>query len=410
MHPLLDSISFSTSSVMSEWVRTPYGTVVANIRTRVGKQSKSTELLSVTASQGVVRQSESGRRDISATDKSKYLVVEPGDVVYNTMRMWQGVSGYSDLHGVVSPAYTVLRPSKSVLDGRFLSHVMKLPSNIMLYRAMSQGLVSDTWNLKFESLAGLKFDLPPISMQRYITEILDTIDASIQVTKRIIAKRRMVLDGIRVSVFEESGDHCPVAVGDLISHHWPGEWGESHRSSNLHEALVLRSVNLNDYGIDYSRAARRFVPDAKVGVKELKDGDILVETSGGGPNVPVGRVGRFREQSGDIPYLTSNFFRAFRPKAGVNPDYLYWLLNYEYRKPSIWSCQQQTTGLINLNLDDYLKRSLTFHNDLQVSIARKLNAALGAILAEERRLRKLLDLRAGIAADLLLGRARTVTA
>ena len=174
---------------MSDWRRATYGSVASNARTRAGTESDTSELLSVTATDGVIRQSQSGRRDISATDKSNYLVVEPGDVVYNTMRMWQGVSGFSKMHGIVSPAYTVVRPSTAVLDGRFLSHLMQLPSNITLYRAYSQGLVSDTWNLKFGSLADLELDLPPLEEQRRIAEILDTIDETIQATERVIAKR-----------------------------------------------------------------------------------------------------------------------------------------------------------------------------------------------------------------------------
>lgn len=161
---------------MGRWRRTRYGSITSNVRTRARAESNKAELLSVTATNGVIRQSQSGRRNISATDKSKYLVVEPGDVVYNTMRMWQGVSGFSDMHGIVSPAYTVVRPSAPMVDGRFLAHLMKLPCNIRLYRANSQGLVSDTWNLTFGSLAGLELDLPPLGEQRWIAETLDTID------------------------------------------------------------------------------------------------------------------------------------------------------------------------------------------------------------------------------------------
>ena len=181
---------------MRKWRRAPYGAVTSNLRTRARAESDDSDLLSVTATGGVISQSQSGRRDISATDKSKYLVVEPGDVVYNTMRMWQGVSGLSQMHGIVSPAYTVVRPSASVLDGRFLAHMMKLPCNIKLYRANSQGLVSDTWNLKFGALASLELDVPPLEEQRRISEILDTVDESIDATERVIAKLTVARVGL----------------------------------------------------------------------------------------------------------------------------------------------------------------------------------------------------------------------
>ena len=168
---------------MDDWSSETYGGVASHRKARAADHPKARNLLSVTAFDGVIDQAKSGRRDISAEDKSKYLVVEPGDVVYNTMRMWQGVSGHSTLSGIVSPAYTVVRPCEEVLDGRFLAHLMKLPRNINLYRRYSQGLVSDTWNLKFAALAALRLSLPPLEEQRRIAEILDTIDETIQATE-----------------------------------------------------------------------------------------------------------------------------------------------------------------------------------------------------------------------------------
>ena len=64
-------------------------------------------LLSVTGSRGVIPHSEIDRKDSSAEDKSKYKRIAPGDIGYNTMRMWQGVSALSCLEGIVSPAYTI---------------------------------------------------------------------------------------------------------------------------------------------------------------------------------------------------------------------------------------------------------------------------------------------------------------
>lgn len=65
------------------------------------------ELLSVTISQGVIRQSDSDKRNNSSENKSNYKVVKKNDLAYNTMRMWQGAEGVSDFDGIVSPAYTV---------------------------------------------------------------------------------------------------------------------------------------------------------------------------------------------------------------------------------------------------------------------------------------------------------------
>ncbi len=72
------------------------------------------ELISVTINDGIKKFSELGRHDNSNDNKSKYKKVCVGDIAYNSMRMWQGASGYSPYEGIVSPAYTVLSPNAGV--------------------------------------------------------------------------------------------------------------------------------------------------------------------------------------------------------------------------------------------------------------------------------------------------------
>ena len=62
-------------------------------------------LLSISRGEGIIPRDDSGRIDTSNEDKSAYLRICPGDIGYNTMRMWQGVSALSALEGIVSPAY-----------------------------------------------------------------------------------------------------------------------------------------------------------------------------------------------------------------------------------------------------------------------------------------------------------------
>ena len=263
-------------------------------------------------------------------------------------------------------------------------------------------------NLSMNFLHDLPLPLPPLEEQRRIAEILDTVDEAIQASERVIAKRLMALTGLQVHLLRTSAGARRAIIGDLVVRHWPGEWGEEGPSDGYQEVMVLRATNLNDYGIDYSTGARRFVASSKVVDKRLVDGDLLIEAAGGGPGVPVGRVRRFQQPEGDVPYVTSNFFRALRPRAGVDSDYLFWLLDNEYRKPSIWSCQQQTTGIINLNVTDYLERPVSYDEASQFATAQTLNCALEAIEAERQTLQKLRKTRSGLAADLLSGRVRTV--
>ncbi|MCC8418317.1 MAG: restriction endonuclease subunit S [Rickettsia endosymbiont of Glossina mortisans submortisans] len=74
------------------------------------------ELLSITRAEGIVKKDSLKKRDTLSKDKSKYLVIYPGDIGYNTMRMWQGVCGISSLYGIISPAYTICIPDNPIIN------------------------------------------------------------------------------------------------------------------------------------------------------------------------------------------------------------------------------------------------------------------------------------------------------
>lgn len=135
-------------------------------------------LLSITTEQGVIDRVDSGKKDTSSEDKSKYRRICPGDIGYNTMRMWQGVSGLSDKEGIVSPAYTILQPT-ALVDSKFASYLFKTPTLIHIFMRHSQGLVSDTWNLKYEHFAKIKVFVPCVAEQQKIAQVLSAADAEI---------------------------------------------------------------------------------------------------------------------------------------------------------------------------------------------------------------------------------------
>lgn len=135
-------------------------------------------LLSITRDEGVVRRDATGRKDTSNEDKSAYLRICPGDIGYNTMRMWQGVSALSSLEGIISPAYTVCVPNERS-NSRFMAHLFKLPQVVNLFYRYSQGLTSDTWNLKFRHFSEVKVEVPTPDEQKAIAEVLDTQHAEL---------------------------------------------------------------------------------------------------------------------------------------------------------------------------------------------------------------------------------------
>lgn len=140
------------------------------------------QLLSI-GQNGVYPQDESIKKDTSNDDKSKYKRICPGDIGYNTMRMWQGRSALSELEGIVSPAYTVLT-AKNNADSLFFSYLFKTPKMTNLFWRNSQGLVDDTLNCKFKDFSIIKVLLPHSKVeQTAIAKVLQAADKEIELLK-----------------------------------------------------------------------------------------------------------------------------------------------------------------------------------------------------------------------------------
>lgn len=147
-------------------------------KVRSERDNEHLPLLSITRKAGVIPREEVDRKDNSSADRSKYLRICPGDIGYNTMRMWQGISAYSNYEGIVSPAYTITIPEKGV-DGEFIAYLFKLPKTIHLFYRYSQGLTSDTWNLKFRHFREIKVSIPEIDEQKAISQAFKICDAEL---------------------------------------------------------------------------------------------------------------------------------------------------------------------------------------------------------------------------------------
>lgn len=148
------------------------------------ERSAEGELISVTISEGIKKFAELGRHDNSSEDKSHYKRVEIGDIAYNSMRMWQGASGYSNYSGILSPAYTVCVPHVNV-DSLFFSYMFKLPELIHTFEINSQGLTKDTWNLKFPAFSEIQIKAPKnLAEQQKIGSFFRTLDNIITLQSR----------------------------------------------------------------------------------------------------------------------------------------------------------------------------------------------------------------------------------
>ena len=180
-----------------KWEKKSLGTI---FKERTERAIGNEELLSVTINSGVKKRCEVDVKDNSSDDKSKYKKLYPNDIAYNTMRMWQGASGVSLYEGIVSPAYTVITPIIPVKIG-FFGYYFKYIKTIQIFQKFSQGLTSDTWNLKYPQLSEIQLLIPNIEEQEKIYETFKFLDDKILLSENTLNLLQDIKKGLLQKMF-----------------------------------------------------------------------------------------------------------------------------------------------------------------------------------------------------------------
>lgn len=167
------------SEFKDNWNNKKIGTVFTESK----QKSANGQLLSVSIASGVHPFDETERKNNSSQNKSNYKFVEKNDIAYNSMRMWQGAEGVSYYTGIVSPAYTVLHP-KEDNNSEFYAYMFKRAEMLNKFRRYSQGLTSDTWNLKFPILKTINIKTTNSDEQTKIVQLFKVIEKHINLEQK----------------------------------------------------------------------------------------------------------------------------------------------------------------------------------------------------------------------------------
>ena len=181
---------------------------------RSERGAEDMELLSVTMNDGVKMRSDIEGKDNSSEDKSNYKIVRAGDMVYNSMRMWQGANGISPWDGIVSPAYTVLKPRMPISNG-FFAALFKTHRLINEFRKNSQGMTSDTWNLKYPQIETIKTCIPALAEQEKIADFLMALDQRIEKQRTLVEHLKKYKRGFLQASFSSQDDWNTYPISSL---------------------------------------------------------------------------------------------------------------------------------------------------------------------------------------------------
>lgn len=365
------------------------------------ERSGEGEMLSVTISSGVVRANSLDRKDNSSTDKSNYKVVHIGDIAYNSMRMWQAASGVSNYDGIVSPAYTVLVPAAEV-SSVFFGYQFKQTKMKQIFQRNSQGLTSDTWNLKYPLLAKIKTSAPQKTEQVKIGTFFATLDHLIAVNQRKLAKLKELKQGYLQKLFPKNGSKFPQLrfagfadaweqrkLGELGST-FTGLTGKTKEDFGHGDAKFVTYMNVFQNAVASLEQLDSVEIDPKQ--NEVKKGDVFFTTSSETPEeVGMSSVWKYNY---DNVYLNSFTF-GYRPNIEFDLDYLAAMLRSTTVRKKITFLAQ---GISRYNI------SKTKMMDIEVPIpSLEEQAKIGAFLSNveqtitlhQRKLEKLQELKKG---------------
>ena len=274
------------------------------------------QILSVSIHDGVsdkeLDEKEMDRKVTRSDDRSKYKKVQPGDLVYNMMRAWQGGFGSVAVAGMVSPAYVVARPI-SEFKTTFVEQLLRTPQAVEQMRRHSQGVTDFRLRLYWEEFKALSVVLPTQDEQTQIASFLDRetskIDGLVGEQRRLIEllkeKRQAVISH---AVTKGLNPHAPLKPSgiewlDEIPSHWrasalkhlakagvktftDGDWIESPYITSE----GVRLIQTGNVGIGfYKEQGFRYVSDEtfeKLNCTEVKPRDVLICRLDG----PVGRA------------------------------------------------------------------------------------------------------------------------
>ena len=335
------------------------------------------ELLSVTINEGVMPRSEIEGKDNSSEDKSNYKVVYKGDMVYNSMRMWQGANGVSTYDGIVSPAYTVLMPTEEI-DNQYFAALFKTSNLINEFRKNSQGLTSDTWNLKYPQIRGIRLYTPSLQEQHKISSFIGALEERIGKQRQLVDalkkyKRGLISDILKqnLTVSHESEKWEEVSLNDVADGFEYGMNAAATTFDGAHKYIRITDIDDDSHTyIDCDPVSPSGVLEEKY---RVRDNDILFARTG----ASVGKSYLYRKTDGDLFF--AGFLIRIHVKDGIDSEYVFLnTLTEEYAK---WVLLESArSGQPGINAEQYRRYrfklpSLRIQKRI-ASIAQKLDSQI----------------------------------
>ena len=340
-------------------------------------------------------------------DKRK---AKPGDILYSVVGSFGiPVLIKQERSFVFQRHIAILRPVEKLIDPRFLYYTMLSRNFYAKADAAAIGAAQRTVSLN--ALRNITIDIPLLTEQRRISDILSAYDDLIETNQRQIklleeAAQRLYKEWF-VDLRYPGHENVPVVEGvpmgwkktsviDCLEFHINGGWGkETPVGRNVMPGLVIRGTDINDIKSGhFDDVPLRYHTENDVMKRSLRVNDIVFELSNGNIN-NIGRtllIDEFILESCGNKTICASFCKLFRPLDKKHAVILYWEIQDMQSSGRMLPFKKQgANGINNFAFDDFLEHEFLIPEDLGLlhyfeALMQKINNAQRqlAVLIEAR--------------------------
>ena len=255
----------------------------------------------------------------------------------------------------------ILRCDKSKILPDFLYYVLRIPSFRQDVKD-NYGSGSAIPRIILKDFKRMMVSYPSLEKQQAIISVLTAIDSKIQANTEINDNLQQQAQALFKQWFVDNPDAISWKEGtfsNLIEKTISGDWGKDSPSGNNTEMVYcIRGADIPEVRAgNKGKMPTRYILPKNYAAKQLVDGDIVVEISGGSPTQSTGRAAAVSDAllaRYDKGMVCTNFCKALKPRAGYSM-YVYYYWQYLYDRDIFFSYENGTTGIKNLDINGFIE-------------------------------------------------------
>ena len=254
----------------------------------------------------------------------------------------------------------VLEPKKKRLSANYLFYALQ--DRVLKSRIEARATGTTVIGIKAAELKKVQIDLPSLGEQEKIEAILSSLDEKIELNNKINENLEQQAQAIFKAWFIDNSNAATWRLGtfsELIERTISGDWGKGSSSGNNTEMVYcIRGADIPDIRAgNKGKMPTRYILPKNYAAKQLVNGDIVVEISGGSPVQSTGRAAAISTallNRYDNGMVCTNFCKALKPIAGYSM-YVYHYWQYLYDMGVFFSYENGTTGIKNLDINGFIE-------------------------------------------------------